>query len=80
MRKNQKEKLNFVIMFSVILFFIMYIYGMAGTYFPEPILLGRGQYLDLSIGIIMVGLLLLGILLAIFFKKEMKKFSGLKRI
>lgn len=78
--KNVSKGIKYFVVFSVIVFLVMYVYGMANTYFPEPINIGRGHYLDISSGIIIVGMLLFGLVLAIFFKREMRKISNLKRI
>lgn len=66
--------------FIVILFLIMYVYGMANTYFPDPMYMGSGQYLDISVGITVIGLVIFGLILAVFFKKEMAKISNMKKI
>ena len=79
-RKKISAGIKLFIVFFFILILVMYVYGMANTYFPNPILIGAGQYLDLSAGIAITGILFFGILLAIFFKKEMRKISNLKKI
>ena len=78
--KKRTIQLKIIGVFAIIIFLTMYVYGMANVYFPEPVSVGAGQYLDISSGVTVVGLFLVGLLLALFFRKEMKKISNLKRI
>ncbi len=51
----------------------MYLYGMAKTYFPNPVHLGGGQYFDLGMGIIIFGILVSGFLITIIANKLKRK-------
>lgn len=68
--KRKIKKYEWVILLALSVFAAMYIYGMTKYYFPEPIHLGFGHYIDLATGIVIVGLLLSGLILSILFKKE----------
>ena len=48
----------------------MWIYGMVKIYYPDPIYIGFGQYLDLGTGIVIFTLILAGFIIGILFKKK----------
>lgn len=68
--KKRVKKYHWLIALIATVFVSMWIYGMTSVYFPDPLDIGFGQYLDLSIGIIIVTLFLLGFIIAVIFKKE----------
>lgn len=70
--KKKLKKYKWVGILTVSIFATMYIYGMAKIYFPDPIHLGAGQYLDIAAGVIILCLLLTGAMIAIIFKKKKK--------
>ncbi len=70
--KNTKKKLKkyqWVFTLIITVFVAMYVYGMTTVYFPDPIHLGFGQYLEVSVGIVIIALLLSGVILTFIFKK-----------
>lgn len=72
--KNKKiKKYYWLISLSITIIVSMWIYGMVRVYLPDPIDIGFGQYLDLSVGIIILTLSLSGIIVAAFLKKEKKE-------
>lgn len=73
--KRKMKKYHWLIILSITVFITMYVYGMTRAYFPDPIYMGAGQYLDIGTGIVIVGLLLLGAIIAILFKKKKRKKS-----
>jgi len=68
--KRKFKKYQWVILLAVTILFSMWIYGMTTHYFPEPISLGGGQYIDIATGVVIIGLLLSGVVLAFIFKKN----------
>lgn len=70
-KKNNIEKeLRVWLFFTVIyIFFIMYLFGMAKVYYPDPIHLGLGQYIDLGAGVIYGGIAIYSTIMVIMFKK-----------
>lgn len=75
-KKNIKTKLKeyqWVTILIISIFIAMYVYGMVKIYFPDPIHIGVGQYLDIATGVTIVGLLLSGIILTIIFKKNKRE-------
>lgn len=79
-RKKTTMSIKYIVVFSVIVVLTMYVYGMANIYFPGLISIGAGQYIDVSSGITFIGLLVVGLILSIYFKRELKKISNLKKI
>ena len=74
-RKNIKRKMkkhHWLIVLCITTVIAMYIYGMTKVYFPDPVHIGAGQYLDIATGIIIVSLLFSGFIIAIIFKKKRK--------
>ncbi len=71
--KRKVKKYRWIIVLIITVIGAMYVYGMAKHYFPEPMYLGVGQYMDIATGIIIVGLLLAGTLTTTLFKKNKKK-------
>jgi len=58
-KRNKKERKKAFLKWMILTFgyavFLMWISGMAQTYFPTVIGVGAGQYFDLYIGIIILG-------------------------
>lgn len=52
---SSKDWLHYTIFVTIWVLFVMWLYGMADTYFPDPIHIGFGQYLDIAQGIIILG-------------------------
>lgn len=71
--KLKMKKYQWMIVLAITVFTAMYVYGMSNYYFPEPLHVGAGQYLDLSVGIIMISLLFAGFIVGILFKKKKKR-------
>lgn len=59
-----------IIILGLTVLFTMYLYGMVSIYFPKPIHLGAGQYIDIATGITLIGLFIFGIFLATQFKQK----------
>ena len=78
MKKMTKKmkKIYWLIIFGITIITTMWIYGNVVHYFPIPLYIGFGQYLDIGTGIIIVSLLLLGFIIGVVFKKEKKKNKG----
>ncbi len=70
--KRKMKKYQWIIILILTTIAAMYVYGMTIVYFPEPVHLGAGQYLDLATGIVIVVLLLSGMIISIIFKKRKK--------
>lgn len=71
--KKKVKKYQWVIILAFGVLIAMWIYGMTEHYFPTPVHIGAGQYLDLATGIIIVSLLFAGIIIGILFKKKKKR-------
>jgi len=69
-KKMKKYKWIFILIISVVI--AMYIYGMANHYYPEPVHIGFGHYMDISTGVTIIGLLISAFVLTIIFKEEKK--------
>ena len=75
-RKNLKRKVKkyqWIFILIATVFVAMWIYGNAIHYFPAPVHIGFGQYLDIATGIIIVALLFSGAIIAILFKSKKKR-------
>ncbi|MHA1251741.1 MAG: hypothetical protein ACTSRP_17255 [Candidatus Helarchaeota archaeon] len=73
-KKIGKEKILHFLIFTVIyVIFVMWISGMGQHYFPQPIHVGFGQYLDLQVGIYLIGLGLYFPLAMLIYKKSKEK-------
>ncbi|KKN04917.1 hypothetical protein LCGC14_1092570 [marine sediment metagenome] len=70
--KKKMTKYQWVFILIITVFVAMYLYGMTKVYFPDPVHLGAGQYLDLATGIILISLLLSGVIITLIFKKSKK--------
>lgn len=68
--KRKVKKYHWLIILIITIFVAMYVYGMTTHYFPDPVHIGLGQYLDIATGIIIVALLLSGFIIGILFKKK----------
>jgi len=71
--KKRVKKYHWLIILCITTFITMYVYGMTRVYFPEPLYMGFGQYLDLSVGIIIFTLILSGFVVGVIFKKEKRR-------
>ncbi len=71
--KKRVKKYHWLIALITTVFVSMWIYGTTRVYFPVPLYIGFGQYLDLSVGIIIVTLFLSGFIVAVIFKKEKRR-------
>ncbi|KKN47251.1 hypothetical protein LCGC14_0664720 [marine sediment metagenome] len=67
-RKIKTYHWMFVLMITITA--SMYIYGMTSHYFPDPVHIGFGQYLDFATGIIILGITFSAAIIAIIFKKK----------
>lgn len=77
-KKTRKafRKYKWIVIFIISIIFAMWIYGMAGHYFPEPVHVGAGQYFDIAAGITIIGLILVAVLITIIFRKKKKEIGG----
>jgi len=71
--KRRMKKYHWLIILCITTLVAMYIYGMTKIYFPEPLDIGFGQYLDLGTGIVIFCLVISGFIIAIIFKKNKKE-------
>lgn len=71
--KRRMKKYHWLIILMVTTITAMYVYGMTKIYFPTPVHIGFGQYLDIGTGIIIVSLILSGAIIAVLFKKRKKR-------
>ena len=71
--KKRVKKYHWLISLMITVAVSMWIYGMVRIYFPDPIDIGFGQYLDVGIGIVIVTLVLSGFIVAVIFKKEKRR-------
>lgn len=71
--KKRVKKYHWLIILCITTFTTMYVYGMTRVYFPDPLYIGFGQYLDLSVGIIIFTLILSGFVVGVIFKKEKRR-------
>jgi len=53
--------------------FLMWLTGTISHYYRDPVHIGRGQYLDLSIGVLIIGGSIFIMIASILFKKIRKK-------
>lgn len=70
--KRKVKKYHWVIVFFITVITTMYIYGMTEIYMPTPWYMGFGQYLDLSTGVVIISLIVMGFIIGILFKKNKK--------
>jgi len=75
-KRKKMKKYHWFIIFGITIITTMWVYGNVAHYFPIPLYVGLGQYLDIGTGIIIVSLLLLGFIIGLLFKKEKKKNKG----
>lgn len=68
--KRKVKKYHWIIVYAITVIIAMYIYGMTKIYMPTPWDMGFGQYLDLSVGVVIVSLMLMGFIIGILFKKK----------
>ena len=67
-QRANKTQWVIITIFTVIV--MMWLYGMTTHYFPTPIPVGLGQYLDISAGVVIIGLLFSGFIITIILKKK----------
>ena len=76
MEKNAKrrvKKYQWVITLCITTVIAMWIYGMVRIYYPDPLYVGIGQYMDLGTGIIIFTLVISGLIVTAIFKKTKKR-------
>ena len=71
--KRKMKKYYWLIGIITTILVSMWIYGTTSVYFPDPLYIGFGQYIDVAVGIILVSLLLSGIIVKSIFKKNKKR-------
>ncbi len=71
--KKKLEKHQWICILAITVIVAMYIYGMVKHYFPDPVHIGLGQYIDIATGVIILALLFSSFIFAIIFKKFKKK-------
>ena len=74
--KKKIKKYHWAILLIITIFIAMYVYGMTAHYFPEPLHIGFGQYIDIATGITIVSLIFAGVILTIIFKTRKKVVSA----
>ncbi|KKL15060.1 hypothetical protein LCGC14_2509390 [marine sediment metagenome] len=70
--KKKVKKYHWLIILVLTTVTSMWIYGMVKIYYPTPIYIGFGQYLDLGTGIVIFTLILVGFVIGILFKQKKK--------
>lgn len=70
--KKKLEKYQWGCILTITVLVAMYVYGMTTHYFPNPIHLGAGQYIDIATGVIILAILFSSFIVAIIFKKKKK--------
>jgi len=73
--RKKIKKNQWIILLAITIVVAMYIYGMTSHYFPFPVHLGFGQYMDISTGVVIIGLLLSGVILNYIFKTRRDRIS-----
>lgn len=70
--RRKMKRYHWLITLCITTIIAMWIYGMTAVYFPDPINVGFGQYLDLGTGIVIFTLVISGFIVAAIFKKPKK--------
>lgn len=71
-KPEEENSLRNFILFSIIFIgLMMWLYGMSAAYFPDPIHIGFGQYIDIGTGIVWGGIMLYSIISILVFKRVM---------
>lgn len=70
--KRKVKKYHWLVTLMVTVVISMWIYGMVRVYFPDPLDIGFGQYMDLGTGIVIFTLVISGFIVAAIFKKPEK--------
>lgn len=68
--KRKAKKYHLLIIFTITVISTMWIYGMVKIYFPTPLDVGFGQYLDVGTGVVIGFLLIIGFIIGLLFKKK----------
>jgi len=76
LKGRRMKKYQWLIVLMLTVFAAMYVYGMSNHYFPEPVPLGGGQYIDIATGVIIISLLFAGFVIGILFKKKKRGRRG----
>ncbi len=71
--KKRVKKYHWLITLAITVVVSMWVYGMVRVYFPDPLDIGFGQYMDLGVGIIIFVLVISGIIINVIFKKEKRR-------
>ena len=71
--RRKVKKYHWLIILLITTITSMWIYGMVKIYYPAPIYIGFGQYLDLGTGIVIFTLILSGFMIGILFKQKKKR-------
>lgn len=60
---------TWIILTIVYIGVLMWLYGMTRIYFPDPIHVGAGQYFDIGIGVLFLGVAIYGVILGFLLRK-----------
>ncbi len=71
--KKRVKKYQWLLILCITTVIAMWVYGMTKVYFPDPLDVGFGQYLDLGTGIVIFTLVISGFIVAVIFKKEKRR-------
>ena len=71
--KRKVKKYQWLITLAMTVVVSMWVYGMVRVYFPDPMDIGFGQYLDLGTGIVIFTLVISGFIVAALFKTNKKR-------
>ena len=71
--KKRVKKYHWLITLAITVVISMWIYGMVRVYFPDPVDIGFGQYLDIGVGVIIFTLVISGFIVGLLFKTKEKR-------
>lgn len=71
-KKRKAKKYHWFIALIITVAISMWIYGMVKIYYPSPLYIGFGQYMDIGTGIIIFTLIFSGFVVAAIFKTKKK--------
>ena len=69
----KKKFLQFLIFTVFYAIFLMWVSGMTAHYYPEPIGIGWGQYIDLQIGLLIIGGTLYFMIMTLILRKTKRR-------
>lgn len=71
--KKRVKKYQWLIVLCITTIVSMWIYGNTKIYYPEPLYIGFGQYMDIGTGIVIFTLVVSGFIVTAIFKSNKKE-------